>query len=132
MLFQDSLKEQLHFLCRWGFPHTGTHNSCVFWLWRGQILYVLWIVQQPVHWVSFSFLMDTADGLFSKHQWYGTLSVQKYWLFFQKHTSSHKGNKTLLVEQAVPLQYFVQYQSWKLIYCTLQKHSSGQCRYRKA
>ena len=83
MLFQDNLKELPHFLCRWGFPYIGTHNIFVYWLSQGQIHYVWWTIRQPVRWVSFSFLMDTADGLFSKNQWYGTLSVQRYWLFFR-------------------------------------------------
>lgn len=44
----------------------------------------------------------------------------KVLIIFQKHTSSHKENRTLPVEQAAPLQCFVQCQSWKLTYCTLQ------------
>lgn len=35
--FPDNSKELPHFLCRWGFPRTGTHNSFVFWLSQGQI-----------------------------------------------------------------------------------------------
>ena len=78
------------------------------------------------------FQMDKASGLFLKHWSYEILLLQRYGLFFQKHTSNHKGNKTLLEELAVPLQCFVQGQFWKLIYYTAQKHNSGQCHCRKA
>ena len=39
---------------------------------------------------------------------------------------------TSLEVLAVPLQCSAQYQSWKWIYCTVQKHSSGQCHCTKA
>ena len=118
----------------WKIPllSTGTHNIFGFWLSQGQILSLLPIIQQQVRWASFSFLTGTAGGLFLKLQWYGTPSVQMCWLFFQKHTSSHKGNMTWLEVLAVPLQCSAQYQSWKWIYCTVQKHSSGQCHCTKA
>ena len=114
------------------FPHTGTHNSCVF-LTCDEVKSFMCCGSFSSQFTEFLFIPDGYSRRFVfKAPMVWNPFCTKVLIIFQKHTSSHKGNKTLLVEQAVPLQYFVQYQSWKLIYCTLQKHSSGQCRYRKA